>query len=101
MPEIEILSPPESSGVLAFRGTVLLGRDSASDIRLEDDTVSRRHAMVNLVGGSYFISDLGSGNGTWLNGARVAKPTLLDDGDRLRLILFVVGRQAHCVGLGD
>lgn len=62
------------------------GRDPAADIVLEHPTVSRRHARFDVRGHGVEISDLGSVNGTWVNGRPLdQRPCLLADGDQLRL----------------
>jgi adenylate cyclase len=61
-----------------------IGRDPENDIRLSDRSVSKRHALVRLVGGQYVIEDLGSLNGIFINGERVKK-AMLRSGDTLRL----------------
>jgi len=50
---------------------MLLGRASGSDIPVFDPTISRRHAELRLAGGSLSVRDLGSSNGTFVDGARV------------------------------
>jgi hypothetical protein len=52
-------------------GRLLLGRSSACQLVFADDTVSRRHAELRLVEGRWMLRDLGSSNGTWVNGRRV------------------------------
>jgi adenylate cyclase len=63
-----------------------LGRDDANDLVLELASVSRNHALVYcLEAGIYYINDLNSFNGTFVNGSRVSAPTLLKDGDSITL----------------
>jgi pSer/pThr/pTyr-binding forkhead associated (FHA) protein len=63
-----------------------LGRDPANNIVLDKDTsASQFHARLDLDKGRIFVTDLGSANGTWLNGKRVTTPTLLKHGDRIRI----------------
>lgn len=52
----------------AARGSWVVGRSRSCDVRLVDDAVSRRHARVTVRGGCWTIEDLGSSNGTWVNG---------------------------------
>jgi hypothetical protein len=52
-------------------GRLVLGRSSACQLVFADDTVSRRHAELRLVEGRWILRDLGSSNGTWVNGRRV------------------------------
>ena len=59
--------PPVTSG------HVLLGRSSACQLVFADDTVSRRHAELRIVEGRWMLRDLGSSNGTWVNGRRVVE----------------------------
>ena len=66
--------------------TCALGRSSSNDVVIDDGKVSRRHALVHRQDESEFwVIDLGSGNGTYLNGRRVTQPTRLTNGDTLLL----------------
>jgi hypothetical protein len=64
---------------------IVLGRDPSSDLRFDHAVVSRRHAVMRARGNGYTIQDLGSANGTRINGAGVAGTSLLRDGDHLQL----------------
>ncbi|MBL9023998.1 MAG: GGDEF domain-containing protein [Myxococcales bacterium] len=64
---------------------VVVGRASNANIRLNDDGISRRHARIFLEAGKYLIEDLGSANGTLVNGLRIAMKQVLEDGDKIRL----------------
>ena len=61
-----------------------IGRSSACDLVLGDDSVSRRHAEIALRGGVCVVRDLGSCNGTWVNG-RAVRRARLRRGDELQL----------------
>jgi FHA domain/Domain of unknown function (DUF1707) len=52
---------------------VVIGRSSGCQLVLADDTVSRRHAELFVEEGRWLLRDLGSSNGTWLNGRRVVE----------------------------
>ena len=66
-----------------------IGRLPSNQIVLPEERVSRRHAMVNAQDdGELWLVDLGSGNGTYLNGRRLVQPTLLRDGDRIEIGSF-------------
>jgi FHA domain/Domain of unknown function (DUF1707) len=54
-----------------LRAQLVLGRSSACELVLADDTVSRRHAELRAEDGRWIVRDLGSSNGTWVNGRRV------------------------------
>ncbi|WP_448614886.1 FhaA domain-containing protein [Modestobacter sp. URMC 112] len=65
-------------------GSNVLGRGTDADIRLPDTGVSRKHADVQLEGGTAVVEDLGSTNGTLVNGRRVGRQELAD-GDVIRI----------------
>jgi len=60
---------------------VLLGRDLANDVAIGDPEVSRRHARFFMQDDDFFVEDLGSTNGTFLNGERISSPKQLRAGD--------------------
>ena len=64
----------------------LIGRGAFNDIVLLDDMVSRRHAQIQMqVHGEYTLQDLGSSNGTFLDGRKVEVPVVLHDGARIEV----------------
>jgi hypothetical protein len=65
-------------------GSNVLGRGTEADIRLPDTGVSRKHADVQLTGGTVVVEDLGSTNGTLVNGRRIGRQELAD-GDVIRI----------------
>jgi diguanylate cyclase (GGDEF)-like protein len=65
-------------------GPLVLGRGDNCDVRVNDNSVSRRHAAVQAAGGGWTVTDLGSTNGTFLNNGRVDSAALTD-GDYLRV----------------
>jgi hypothetical protein len=75
---------PIGAAVVLDQPEVLLGRDPHAAAVLDGDGfVSGRHAMVRLRGGSPTVTDLGSTNGTYVNGDRIAAETALHEGDEL------------------
>jgi pSer/pThr/pTyr-binding forkhead associated (FHA) protein len=69
------------------RPTITVGRDPSSDIFLNDITVSRHHATIELVGSEVSVTDAGSLNGTYVNGVSVDK-AVLGNGDALQIGRF-------------
>lgn len=67
------------------REQVSLGRGLRNSLRLADETVSRRHAVVDYEAGSHVLVDLASTNGTYVNGKRVDERRRLKPGDRIVL----------------
>lgn len=63
---------------------VVLGRSREADLRLADANVSRKHAEIRRDGEAYWVVDLGSTNGTVVNGKRITRHEL-EDGDRITL----------------
>ena len=64
----------------------VIGRDDDCALTIDDPEVSRRHASLKpLSGGRAEIADLGSGNGTFVNGRRITAPTVLRGGEELKL----------------
>lgn len=66
---------------------LLVGRDADCDMVISDRQVSRRHASIMLEEGSYVLEDLGSKNGTFLNGQEVSEAQILSDGDEIQIAL--------------
>ena len=71
--------------VVINAGGATIGRGRASDIVLNDPNVSREHAEIRPRGGSWVIADLGSTNGSQLNGRRLEGSEVLRSGDEIEL----------------
>ena len=67
------------------QGDSLLGRSPECLIVLASERVSREHAVVRRIHCGLEIEDLGSRNGTWVNGTRIRRPTVLQQGDEVQL----------------
>jgi DNA-binding winged helix-turn-helix (wHTH) protein len=67
------------------RGETLIGRGFAAGIRVDRPEVSRTHALIIVEGGTATIEDLGSKNGTMVNGRRITRRTGLSAGDEVHL----------------
>ena len=76
----------KSGDKIALTGNCSLGRHPSCGVVIKDDQVSRRHALIHSQGqGERWLVDLGSSNGTLLNGRRVRQPVALKDNDRLEI----------------
>jgi uncharacterized RDD family membrane protein YckC len=65
-------------------GDLVVGRSRSCPVRIDDESVSRSHALLTIRDGQVTIRDLGSSNGTFVGGYRVVKDSRLKDGDSLR-----------------
>lgn len=66
-------------------GENLLGRGEDVGVRINDSSVSRHHARISIREASATLEDLGSKNGTFVGASRISQPTVLTDGDEIRL----------------
>ncbi len=64
---------------------VTIGRHPNNDISLLQESISRFHAKLELIGTKWVITDLNSSNGTFVNGERIATPLTLSEGDVVTL----------------
>jgi len=84
--EVTVYSPLFSPFRQPLQGpAVSIGRASDCSIPIKDRYLSRKHAEILAIDGAWVLKDLGSANGTYLNGARVEHDQLLKTGDRIRL----------------
>jgi len=74
-----------SGPVLLHEGDNTIGREEGCEVWVDSTTVSRRHARIRLTDGRATIEDLGSKNGTFVRGAKIAAPAELADGDTLEV----------------
>jgi pSer/pThr/pTyr-binding forkhead associated (FHA) protein len=79
--------PNAGSQFLIEKDVTTAGRHPESDIFLDDITVSRRHAEIRRKDGNFFVHDMGSLNGTYVNRERVEN-TQLATGDELQIGKF-------------
>jgi adenylate cyclase len=85
--KIHMEIPGRDTAVYELANTTSIGRSPGNQIILgEDNAVSRQHAMIRLQGEQeYYLIDLGSANGTLLNGKLLIGPTLLRTGDEIKI----------------
>lgn len=76
-------APPKEFELI--RSELVLGRDDGVDIVIPTPAVSRRHARLMMENNGYIIEDLGSANGTFVNGDRLIGRRALNHGDQIRL----------------
>lgn len=85
----------ESGESIPLGASFAVGRSSACELTLQDTKVSRKHAVINCQSGDeYWLSDLSSANGTYVNQLRVSQPTRLRPGDEIRVGPFAL--KFHC-----
>ena len=92
----ELVAADGTRHVLA--GEMRIGRSSDCEITIEDAKVSRKHAVFRVEGEAVTVEDLGSANGTLVNGQRIAGATTLAHGDTLefekhRYALEIAGQE--------
>lgn len=78
-PNVGMVYPLPQSGV------VVIGRHSDNSITIDHPTVSRRHAQLSIQNGLIALSDLGSANGTWVNGNRISSVVNIRPGDQISI----------------
>jgi adenylate cyclase len=84
--ELIVVLPGQPERKVALGGALTLGRGSGNDVVLADIRISRSHALLRPFGrGKYYLLDMGSGNGTFLNGRLVTNPVELKDGDAIAI----------------
>lgn len=77
MPTIEVLSGKDTGRRIFWEGeTFFIGRDTKNHLVLRDRTVSRKHAVINLVDDRFVVSDLNSLKGLWVKGVKVREAIL-------------------------
>jgi pSer/pThr/pTyr-binding forkhead associated (FHA) protein len=102
---LKFISGKYQGGEFPLKGDkqVIVGRSSELDMVLVEDMVSRKHAKISLAGGKITIEDLGSTNGTFVNGEKV-KTSRIKEGDRILIgtsILKLVRAGANSPDLSD
>jgi predicted component of type VI protein secretion system len=84
MAALVVNAGPLAGRRLEVKGALVLGREE-SDVTIEDTEISRHHAVVRPSNRALEIEDLGSLNGTWVNGVRIQGPTPLRPGDVIHI----------------
>jgi len=79
------VSELKSGDTFGFDRETLIGRDNRSDIIIAGSFASARHARIYFKEGQYWLEDLHSTNGTFLNEIKVNKPIVLANRDKIRI----------------
>jgi hypothetical protein len=82
---LDIVTGPGAGTGHVIEGTVTVGRGRRADLVLDDPKVSSEHASISVEGVTLVIEDLGSSNGTLVNGERIETACRLGDGDLVQL----------------
>jgi adenylate cyclase len=83
---ILVFSEDRPETVIELPDILSIGRSSANDLVVNHQRASRKHSEIRHVGQSvYKIVDIGSRNGTWVNGQRITSPRTLEDGDQIQI----------------
>jgi ABC-2 type transport system ATP-binding protein len=82
---LAVVAGQKAGEELPITGRTLIGRGSEADLVIDDPELSSRHAYVTPVEDGIEVEDLGSTNGTYVNGNRITGPERLGAGDRLQL----------------
>ena len=70
---------------ISFQSGLVFGRTEGCDIQILEKLISRRHASIEKKGDQYFLNDLGSSNGTLLNGLFINSESLIKNGDKIKI----------------
>lgn len=78
---------PDSAWATSIASSWIIGRHSSAALPILDLSISRHHAVIGYQSEDFYLADVGSSNGTWLNQQRltVGERYLLQDGDVIRL----------------
>jgi len=96
MPALLALFGPKQGLRIPLTGRLTLGRGLTADLQLVDGKVSREHCRIDATGARAMIEDLGSQNGTYVNGEVISRPTPIGEGDEIMVgdtLLLVAGDQ--------
>ena len=82
--KLVVTQGPFAGREIELDAELVIGREGAT-LTIEDSELSRRHAVVRPIDGGYEVEDLGSLNGTFVNGQRIDRPTRVGGGDSIKL----------------
>jgi ABC transport system ATP-binding/permease protein len=89
MARLRVVSGPAAGRTVEVEQEVVIGRED-TDLAIDDAELSRRHAVVRRFANRLQVEDLGSTNGTFVDGTRIAEPTLLGGGAEIKIGITVM-----------
>jgi len=98
MAKLYIMEGPDRSQSIELKGTpIYVGRSSDNDIQMKDKAVSRKHLKIFTRDNRYYLEDLESKNGTYVNGEQIhsGREIEIDEGHPI-----VIGMSVLCIGEG-
>jgi hypothetical protein len=84
---MEVDGPNAGKRIFLEQADLIIGRDETCDLVVAERQVSRQHARIRHEGGRHLLEDLGSKNGTFVNGQELEGPYALQDGDEIQIAL--------------
>lgn len=87
---LEIVEGPAAGSKQPLDGSLEIGRDPGAGLVLDDELVSRHHARITPFDGGAVVEDLGSRNGTFVNGNEIHSPTKVEPGDHVLIGVSVL-----------
>jgi pSer/pThr/pTyr-binding forkhead associated (FHA) protein len=84
MARLRVVSGPAAGQTVDIEGEIVIGRED-TDLAIDDGEISRRHAVVRPHSNRLQVEDLGSTNGTFLNGRRIIAAQRVKKGDKVRI----------------
>jgi two-component system cell cycle response regulator len=87
--QLIVLAGPNVGEMYEIDSNLVIGRGREADVRVQGDGISRKHATIRLSGEQVLFEDLGSTNGSFINGERVAH-RVLEEGDKIQIGTSVI-----------
>ena len=87
---LEVAEGPDAGAQVAVEGPIEIGRQPGVGLTVQDNLVSRRHARITPTRGGVLVEDLGSLNGTFINGNEVHSPSFASAGDQILVGVTVI-----------
>jgi DNA-binding winged helix-turn-helix (wHTH) protein len=84
-PRVKLFVVSAERETVLMEGSNVIGREPPATIQIDGLGISRQHARIDVSGGHATLEDLGSKNGTYVNGQRITTPMSLSDRDEIRL----------------